>query len=166
MMIKWAKDLVLRCLHRCGGVNVAAGDESVDRSGADVTADLDQPWPFETGSVGVIRAHDAIEHLRSQVHTMNEAYRVLAHGGMFDILVPSTDGQGAFCDPSHVSLWNRRSFRYYTEQQFSKYVPDVSCRFQVLKLKDIRMWDDLPYVSAHLIAVKQDEPRFYGELLI
>jgi len=166
MMLKWAKDRGLRCIDICGGVNPTDGYESVDIANADVTANLDERWPFDDNSVGVIRAHDAIEHLRSHVHTMNEAYRVLAHGGLFDILVPSSDGQGGFCDPGHVSFWNYRSFRYYTEGAYKKFVPDFKGRYQVLKLRDIRMWDDLPYISAHLIAVKQEKPRFYGDLLI
>lgn len=166
MMLKWAKERGLRCIDICGGVNPTEGYESVDRANASITADLDQRWPFEDNSVGVIRAHDAIEHLRSHVHTFNEAYRVLSHGGMFDILVPSSDGQGAFCDPSHISFWNYRSFRYYTEGAYAKFVPDYKGRFQAIKLRDVKMWDDLPYVSAHLIAVKQDKPRYYGDLLI
>jgi hypothetical protein len=166
MMLRWAKDSGLKCIDICGGVNPTPGYVSVDRANAEVTANLDERWPFEDNSVGLIRAHDAIEHLRSHVHTMNEAYRVLAHGGMFDILVPSSNGEGAFCDPGHISFWNRRSFRYYTEGAFRKFVPDAVCRFQQIKLRDVRMWDDLPYVSAHLVAVKSDQPRFYGELLI
>lgn len=165
MMLKWAKERGLRCIDICGGVNPTPGYESVDLENAEITADLNERWPFEDGTVGVIRAHDAIEHLRSHIHTMNEAYRVLAHGGLFNILVPSTDGQGAFCDPGHVSFWNYRSFRYYTEGAFKKFVSGYKGRFQQIKLRDIKMWDNLPYVSAHLIAVKQDSPRYYGELL-
>jgi SAM-dependent methyltransferase len=165
MMMKWAKELGLRCIDLCGGVNPAEGFESVDLANAQINTDLNERWPFEDNSVGVIRAHDAIEHLRNPIHTMNEAYRVLAHGGMFDILVPSTDGQGAFCDPTHVSFWNYRSFRYYTQGVFRKFIPSYVGRFQQIKLRDIRMWDDLPYVSAHLIALK-DGPRYYGEVLI
>jgi len=165
MMLKWAKERGLRCIDLCGGVNPTPGYESVDLENADITADLNERWPFEDGSVGVIRAHDAIEHIRSHIHTMNESYRVLAHGGLFDILVPSTDGQGAFCDPGHVSFWNYRSFRYYTEGAFKKFVSGYKGRFQQIKLRDIKMWDNLPYVSAHLIAIKSDSPRYYGELL-
>lgn len=165
MMLKWAKERGLRCIDICGGVNPEPGFESVDIENGQITADLNGRWPFEDGSVGLIRAHDAIEHLRNPIHTMNEAYRCLAHGGLFDILVPSTDGQGAFCDPGHVSFWNYRSFRYYTEGAFKKFVSGYKGRFQQIKLRDVRMWDNLPYVSAHLIAIKQDKPRFYGELL-
>jgi SAM-dependent methyltransferase len=164
MMVRWAKDRGLRCIDLCGGVNPAPGFESVDVANASITADLNGRWPFEDGTVGVIRAHDAVEHLRDPVHTMNEAYRVLAHGGLMDILVPSTDGQGAFCDPTHVSFWNYRSFRYYTNSDFKRFIPAFKGRFQQIKLRNLKMWDDIPYVSAHLVALK-DGPRFYGEVL-
>jgi len=167
MMKKWSRDRGLKCIDICGGINNVEGYVSVDRANAEVVCNLDERWPFEDNSVGIIRAHDAIEHLKNPIHTMNEAYRVLAHGGMFDILVPSTDGRGAFCDPTHVSFWNSRSFRYYTDRQYARFIPESKCRFQQLKLRDIKMWDDnLPYVTAHLVAVKEEKPRFYGELLV
>lgn len=165
MMQKWSKERNLRCIDLCGGVNPTPGFESVDLANADITANLDERWPFEDSTVGLIRAHDAIEHIKSPIHTMNEAYRVLAHGGLFDILVPSTDGQGAFCDPGHVSFWNSRSFRYYTQGAFKKFVAGYNGRFQVLCQRDLRMWDDLPYVLIHLVALKNDTPRYYGEIL-
>jgi len=131
---------------------------------ADIVADLDWTWPLEESTVGVLRAFDAIEHLRNPVHTMNEAWRVLAPGGVLLIRVPSTDGKGAFCDPTHVSFWNSLSFRYYTNSAFSRYVPKFQGRFQVA-----RLYDDtsgvVPYVVCELIALKGDW-RPMGEILI
>lgn len=164
MMRKWSSERGLHCIDICGGVNPEPGFESVDLENAAVLANLDERWPFEDNSIGLIRAHDAIEHLKNPVHTMNEAYRVLAHGGMLDIMVPSTDGQGAFCDPGHISFWNLRSFRYYTRADYRKFVPTFNGRFQAIQLRDTTLWD-LPYVQAHLAAIKQETPRFYGELL-
>jgi predicted SAM-dependent methyltransferase len=80
---------------------------------ADIMADLSKPWPFEDNSIDQIRAFDAIEHLPDKIFTMNEAYRVLTPGGIIDIFVPSTDGRGAWQDPTHVSYWNQNSFMYY-----------------------------------------------------
>ncbi len=37
---------------------------------------------------------------------MNEIWRICKPGATLDILVPSTDGRGAFQDPTHVSFWN------------------------------------------------------------
>jgi hypothetical protein len=75
--------------------------------------DLRRPWPWPDGSVGHVRAWDIIEHLPDQLLTMNELWRVLAPGGTAEIVVPTTDGSGAWQDPTHVSYWNRRSFLYF-----------------------------------------------------
>jgi glycosyltransferase involved in cell wall biosynthesis len=75
--------------------------------------DLRQPWPWGDGAVAHARAWDIVEHLPDKVHTMNELWRVLAPGGTAEVAVPTTDGPGAFQDPTHVSFWNRRSFLYY-----------------------------------------------------
>jgi glycosyltransferase involved in cell wall biosynthesis len=92
-----------------GFVNV----DSAPGLGVDQVVDLQQPWPWADDSVSFIRANDVIEHLQDKILTMNEMYRVLAPGGSVEVSVPTTDGPGAFQDPTHVSFWNRRSFVYY-----------------------------------------------------
>lgn len=87
-------------------VDLVAGPDTV-------VADLREPWPWEDGSIEQIRAWDIVEHLPDKIHTMNELWRVLAPGATVEIAVPTTDGPGAFQDPTHVSFWNRRSFLYY-----------------------------------------------------
>lgn len=82
------------------------------REGVEV-ADLRNPWPWPDGSAEFVRAYDIIEHLPDKIHTMNELWRVLKPGGTAEIAVPTTDGPGAWQDPTHVSFWNRRSFMYY-----------------------------------------------------
>jgi len=93
---------------------------------------------------------------------------VLAHGGFFLIQVPSTEGVGADCDPTHVSRWNWRSFRYYTEATMQRYIQQAgaNCRFQKIKVENQTLYDGVVCVVAHLVAIKADKPRFYGELLI
>lgn len=118
-----------------------------------IQADLNGTWPLEDNSVGVIRAHDAIEHLPNKIHTMNEAYRVLAPGGFLLIQVPSTDGPGAWCDPTHVSYWNRFSWRYYTDRNFAKYItPEFKGRFQLIHASTTG--GAIPYEIAGLVAIK------------
>jgi hypothetical protein len=92
-----------------GFVNV----DIVAGPGVDQVADLAAPWPWADNSVEYVRAWDIIEHLPDKIMTMNEIYRVLSPGGRAEIAVPTTDGTGAFQDPTHVSFWNRRSFLYY-----------------------------------------------------
>lgn len=90
------------------GVDVAPGP------GVDLVCDLTGRFPFETDSVAYLRAHDVIEHLPDRLHTMNEIWRVCRGGAVVDIRVPSTDGRGAFQDPTHISYWNANSFFYYS----------------------------------------------------
>lgn len=78
-----------------------------------VQADLRQRWPWPDSSVDEIRAWDIVEHIADHVHTMNEAWRVLRNGGVFEVKVPSSDGRGADQDPDHKSKWNPNSWRYY-----------------------------------------------------
>jgi glycosyltransferase involved in cell wall biosynthesis len=133
--------------------------------------DLNGTWPLVDDSVGVIRAFDAIEHLRDPVHTMNEAWRVLAPGGVMLINVPSTEGPGAWCDPTHVSFWNELSFRYYCDNAFRKYVPGVRARFQLSGVSRQTVHVEspasgtvgIPYIKAELIALK-DGYRPMGEV--
>ena len=87
-----------------------------DYPGVDITCDLNKAWPWDDNSVDEIVAYDLVEHLPNAIHTMNEAWRILKPGGIFEILVPSTDYRGAFQDPTHVSFWNENSFLYYMDE--------------------------------------------------
>lgn len=135
MQEAWAKNNGLRLVELGGRMNAAPGYETVDLVDADVVCDLNEQWPFEDNSIGVIRSFDVFEHLKNTIHTMTELYRVLAPGGMAYIQVPSTDGRGAFCDPSHISWFNILTFRYFTNAHFQNYLPNIPkpIRFQAIK---------------------------------
>lgn len=107
----------MKILEICCGPNKVEEAIGVDIRawpGVDVIADLEKDWPFKTQSFDQVVARDAIEHLHGQIHTMNEIYRILKKEGQAQIIVPSTDGRGAFQDPTHVSFWNYNSFFYYS----------------------------------------------------
>jgi SAM-dependent methyltransferase len=98
------------------GIHKPDGFIGVDVSfkpGVDVVADLNQSFPFPDNSVDFVRAHDVVEHLSDHIHTMNEIWRICKSHALIDIRVPSTDGRGAFQDPTHISFWNINSFKYY-----------------------------------------------------
>lgn len=84
----------------------------VEAPGIEVV-DLRERWPWQDNTIDCVRAWDIIEHLPDKIFTMNELWRVLRAGGTAEIAVPTTEGAGAFQDPTHVSFWNRRSFLYY-----------------------------------------------------
>lgn len=120
--------------HRVGYVNVDICEP------ADQIADLAKRWPWDDESIEIIRAHDIIEHLPDKIHTMNEAYRVLKSGGRFEIVVPTTNGPGAWQDPQHVSFWNLSSFQYYAQgdphrEEFAR-ANGVKAAFRVLSFEE------------------------------
>lgn len=99
--------------------------------GVELVTDLEASWPWQDNALDYIRAFDVVEHLKNQIHTMNEAFRVLKHGGIFEIFVPSTDGRGAFQDPTHVSFWNHNSFLYYSQSHHARFYPHlIHCNFE------------------------------------
>jgi len=170
--LAWAKRAGLACLDLGGAHNSPPGYQAVDlHEPADLVGDVFEVLGgLEDGSVGVIRAHDFLEHVPDKVRLMNEIYRVLAHGGLMLSMTPSTEGRGAYQDPTHVAFWNENSFWYYTDAHFAKYVPEITCRFQVSRLDTIfpTLWHNqhqIPYVYANLVAIKEG-PRLPGELKI
>lgn len=132
LCLAWSKREGLKSLDLGGRFDSPEGFTAVDLKNADVEADLNLRWPFEDNSVGVVRAYDVFEHLKDPLHTMKELYRVLAPGGYALIQVPSTDGRGAFQDPTHVSFWNENSFLYYTHRNWARYI-DTPVRFQSMR---------------------------------
>jgi len=154
MALKWADDNGLLKLDLGGRLNRQSFYTSVDTKDADINCDLNERWPFADNSVGVVRAFDVFEHLTDPLHTMKELYRVLAPGGYAFIQVPSTDGRGAFQDPTHVSYWNENSWLYYTNADWAQYI-DAPVRFQMMRgyttEKDVRQ---VCWTVAHLVSLK------------
>ena len=151
---RWCDIKGLRKIDLCGGHSRPDGYESVDTLNGDIIANLDERWPFRDGEVGLFRGHDAIEHLKNPIHTMREAYRCLAPKGWFLTFTPSTDGRGAFQDPTHVSFWNSNSFWYYTRKEQAAYI-NTPVKFQLNRIKNFYPNDwcrmhDIVYVKADL----------------
>ena len=151
---KWADDNKLAKIDLGSRLTCKPNYISVDIKDADVNCDLQETWPFPDSSVGVVIANDIFEHLKDPIHTMKELQRILAPDGYAFIQVPSTDGRGAFQDPTHKSFWNENSFLYYTNNQWAKYI-DTPVRFQTLQLYTTEKNEQqVSWVVAHLINLK------------
>jgi O-antigen biosynthesis protein len=172
---EWCRREGLRMADLGGAHNAPTGYETVDLADADINCDIRYGLPVPDGSLGCVRAVDFLEHMnhcpdstcvhgadggpRCMVGIMNELYRVLAPGGWLVSSTPSSDGRGAFQDPTHVSYWNPNSFWYYTRSDQARFVRGVTCRFQ-----GTRVWQSYPspwheankilYVNADLVALK------------
>lgn len=169
---KDAKDRGLLCIDLGGGLYPYKDYLVVDsRNTADIKCDLNEGIPLPDNSVGVINASHIIEHLHDKTKTMKEIHRVLTHGGWAFIEVPSTDGRGAFQDPTHVSYWNENSFLYYTDSYLAQFIDNTDIRFQEYRRETFFPNEHLKnmnvnVVAAWLIAIKDNTPRFPGELKI
>lgn len=167
------KDADLRGLMKVdigGGLFPRPGYVTVDqRDTADHVCDLNQGIPLPDNSVGVLNASHVIEHLYDKTKIMSEIHRVLAHGGWAFIEVPSTDGRGAFMDPTHVSYWNENSFLYYTNANYAQFIDNDRIRFQPYRMETHFPSDEwaemnICVTSAWLVAVKDDSVRYPGDL--
>jgi glycosyltransferase involved in cell wall biosynthesis len=155
-----------------GGINPMPGYKIVDqRPHADYVCDLENGIPLPDNSVGVLNASHMLEHLKNPIESMREIHRVLAHGGWAFIEVPSTDGRGAWQDPTHVSFWNQNSFFYYTRKDQARFIDNYNIRFSEMWLDThfpSSWWkeNDIPVTRAILVAVKNEDHRYPGYLAI
>jgi SAM-dependent methyltransferase len=168
LTLAWAKRRELRCLRLRTPIWI--GDE-LDERYEDVLIDPDEPHiPASDDSVGMLIAYDVLQRLPDRAAFFNEAYRVLGHAGLICTQTPSTDGRGAFQDPSHVAFYNENSFMYLTQRELGAAIPNLAARLQVSHLRTFfpspgHETLDIPYVQANLLAIK-DGPRQGGPLLI
>jgi acetyltransferase-like isoleucine patch superfamily enzyme/SAM-dependent methyltransferase len=143
------------------GARKAPGFIGVDifpAPGVDIVADLSTAFPFEDNSVDELRAYDFIEHLPDRLRTMNEIWRICKDGALVDLFVPSTDGRGAFQDPTHVSFWNVNSFKYFTIEH-PYFIELCQCygfrgAFHLESLKQYESPEQVIHVHALLRAIK------------
>ena len=149
-----------------GGISPKSGYLTIDKQDSDIISDLNDGIPLPDNSVGVINASHILAQLRDPIKSMSEIHRVLVHGGWAMIDVPSTDGRGAWQDPTHVSYWNEHSFWYYTNRDKARFIRNTDIRFQTYRLDTWDMAPQIPIVSAWLIAIKENQERFPGELFI
>lgn len=119
----------------------------------DLVCDVLQGLPYEDSTVDAVRAYDFLEHIPigQTSRVMTEIWRVLKPGGVFDSLTPSTDGRGAFQDPTHVSFWNRNSWFYYSKAEYRK-LYGIQANFELLEAEDIETDPANYIIHTHVVA--------------
>lgn len=131
----------------------------VDKKNADIVWDINTGLPFVDNSVGVLNASHILQKVKDQRFIMKEIYRVLDDGGWAFIEVPSTDGRGAWQDPTHVSFWNENSFDYYSDESKAALIDNHDIKFQNFKTETI-WWDkNVAITRAYLYAQKTNAKR-------
>lgn len=173
MMMKWSHENELMVVDLGWAIGAPSLYTKIDRHNADLNMDLNEKRNLQDNSVGLMRCHHIFEHLKDPIHVMNEAYRVLAHGWIMDIEIPSDSpmlingkfypATGNKSDPTHITSRNSRSFRYYTEPNVRRYIePECECKFTIIKpAEEILKFDKVPCVKIQLMADKGGH-RFYG----
>jgi SAM-dependent methyltransferase len=144
----------LKKVDLCGGFGKPEGFLSIDKFNGDIIHDLETGIPLQDNSCGIIRAYDALEHIKNSQFLMSEIHRVLVPGGILLSSTPSTDGRGAFQDPTHISFWNQNSFWYYTRKQQAQYIHNDKlfreCKLVTEFPSEWHKENNISYVTAHL----------------
>lgn len=120
----------------------------------DVVCDVAEGLPYPDSSVDRVRAVDFLEHIPigKTVGVLEEIWRVLKPDGIFEHFTPSTDGRGAFQDPTHVSFWNINSWAYYMDDTYRD-LYGIKAKFTG-QLQDVFLADKIVHTHGILNAVK------------
>jgi hypothetical protein len=130
--------------------------------------------PLPPSSVGCFRASDFLEHVppHDVPRLMNFLYDKLVPGGWILSNTPAVCddqgrcGRGSYQDPTHVSFWSSNNFWYYTRREQAKYVPEVRCRFQTVRVANYypSEWHKthlIPYVAWDAVSLKDDDKHYF-----
>ena len=104
----------------------------------DLLCDITEGLPFDDNLIDNARAFDFLEHIRPSktLFVIEEIWRVLKNGGIFEHHTPSTDGRGAYMDLSHISFWNINSWLYFCDDAW-RGIYNYKPKFEIVELRDI-----------------------------
>ena len=129
------------------------GDVGIDVVGppvtnADYVCNLGfEPIPLSNDVADRVVAFDFMEHIPFCVWTdsgrrltpvislVNEIWRILKHGGEFEMRSPAYPMVEAFRDPTHVSFWTLETMRYFTNG-YGSFLTDaygITARFRIVE---------------------------------
>ncbi len=116
------------------GYRKMKGYENIDNReevNPDVRMEIIYGLLYDDNSIDEVRAFDFLEHIPIDkiIFVIEEIYRVLKPDGKFEHFTPSTDGRGAFQDPTHKSFWNLNSWLYYMNDDYRN-LYDIKAKFR------------------------------------
>lgn len=119
--------------------------------------------------VGAIRAFNYLQSLpRTSINAwFNAAWNLLEPGGYLLTATPAVcdnegkASKGAWQDPSNQSAWSNNNFWYFTDSNYARFCPEITCRYQAARNlvgypSDFHKANLIPYVYADLVALKND----------
>lgn len=120
----------------------------------DLIADLSNGLPFKENSIEHVRTFDFIEHIPigKVLPLIEEIYRILIPGGIWESFTPSTSGMGAFQDPTHISFHNINSHLYWTDDAYRN-LYGTTAKFAG-QIKDVDSGNGVIHTYSVLQAVK------------
>lgn len=144
---------VSRCIEEGVGLKINLGAGPVARpgffsldhlplKGVDIVADLNRPFELlPNNSCAHLTAYHVLEHVANFLPMMAEVHRVLAPGGIFDVVVPHFANPFAYSDPTHVRFFGIYTMHYFVDeddQPGRRKIPNfyASTRFRI---EDIRV---------------------------
>lgn len=144
--------------------------------GVDIVQDLRfTKLPYKDEEVDAIYASHFLEHLSFEevLFMMNECYRVLKPGGIFDIIVPHGFSYAGMSDLSHKTFWVEDTFGYFTPENKYYYSwfytdPETKERVPVINKWKVMKNDNTPpieYTVHGWVTVKLREVHAYLEKL-
>lgn len=141
------------------GLRKEEGYINIDNSARvkpDLVCDIASGLPYDDNSIDEILAVDFLEHLeRIEVLTlMDEIWRVLKPGCIFQHRTPSSDGRGAFQDPYHKSFWNINTWKYYFSDPAYRDLYGTKANFKILHLEDVYTGDKIVHTHCMYESIK------------
>ncbi len=143
-------------------LNLGSGDTlepgylNVDKHGApDQLVDLEVfPWPWETNSVGKIRAVYTLEHLGESKETflgiIKEMYRVCTHDARIHIITSNPKVDEFWLDPTRVRPLLPESFHFFNK--------DLNKRWREQGANYSRLGEELDvdfYIDRHVLMLQE-----------
>lgn len=99
--------------------------------GVDVVYDLEKGLPYHDNSVDEIFCSHFLEHVKDPMKLINEVYRILKPGGIFEVVVPHFSNYNSYTF-LHLTYYNVRNFDILDMSKCKLYHYGYNINFKIL----------------------------------